>query len=435
MSLSALKKLIPDRHPARLAWHHAKALVAAARYGFPAKKLTVIGITGTDGKTTTVSMIAHILHERGIACGALTSAAVRVKDLLEPNPSQKTSPSPFVVQKFLRRLVDAGCTRAVLEYSSHGLVQGRLDWTWPVVAGITNTSEEHLDYHKTMEQYRRDKWLLFRMLGNRGTAVLNADDGSFFLYRTLPQPHAVHAYSPSKQLTNIVSAPSSCSATAQIDGTAHELRLSIPGTFNLENALCALGCTSALGIPLPDAITAIKTFVGTAGRMERIEEGQPFSVFVDFAITPQAFEKTLATVRAMVGKDHRVLVLTGSCGDRMKEKRPVIGRLCSQLADVTVITDDESYEEDPRKVMEEVWAGVDQTTTDAHKIFDRREAIAFILAQARPGDVVVLCGLGSYPTRMTPNGPIPWNEQMITRTLLRELSAKTNDVKTRESRV
>jgi UDP-N-acetylmuramyl tripeptide synthase len=149
--------------------------------------------------------------------------------------------------------------------------------------------------------------------------------------------------------------------------------------------------------------------------MERIDEGQPFAVFVDFAITPQALEKTLTTVRMMVGSDHRILVLTGSCGDRMKEKRPIIGELCSTLADVTVITDDESYTEDPLRVIEDVWVGVNQSHIEAHKIIDRREAIRFILSQARPGDAVVLCGLGSYPSRMTPQGPIPWNEQEIVR--------------------
>lgn len=395
-----------------------KALAAALRYGFPARHLTVIGITGTDGKTTTVGMIVHILNAHGFPCGSASSAAFRIRDSIEPNPGQKTSPSPFVLQRFLRRLVREGCTHAVLEYSSHGLVQSRLAWTWPAVAGITNTAEEHLDYHGSMEHYRRDKSLLFRMLRGQGTKVLNADDATAQDYGAIPSAATI-LYAPTRDLTAVTSMPTGCTATATLNGQALALRLAIPGAFNLENALCALGCATAVGVPLADAVAAIATFSGTPGRMERIDEGQPFAVFVDFAITPQAMEKTLTTVRQMVGADHRVLVLTGSCGDRMREKRPVIGRLCSTLADVTVITDDESYTEDPLSVIDAVWAGVDPSTTDAHKIIDRHAAITFILAQATPGDAVVLCGLGSYPSRMTPKGPIPWNEQEIVREALR----------------
>lgn len=420
--LRILKNILGHRNPLRLAWHKCKALAAATKYGFPARRLTVVGITGTDGKTTTVGMTAHILRAAGKTVGSLSTAYLRINDEQEWNTTQKTSPSPFVVQKFLRRIADAGCTHAVLEYSSHGLVQGRTLFTWPTVAAITNTAMEHLDYHKTMEQYRKDKSILFRMLKGKGSKVLNADDGTFEAYMKIPSAQTL-VYSPNHDLLNVRSEPTGSQAKAMIGDDIFELKLSIPGAFNLENALCAILCAEALGVPMAEGVKHVATFRGTPGRMEKIDEGQPFSVFVDFAITPQAFEKTLTTVRQMVG-DKRVLVLTGSCGDRMKEKRPVIGKLCSDMADVVVITDDESYAEDPRKVMEEVWAGVDKAKADAHKIFDRREAIAKILSLAKPGDAVVLCGLGSYPSRMTPSGPIPWNEQEIVRELLRTGSGK-----------
>ncbi|TSC79390.1 MAG: UDP-N-acetylmuramoyl-L-alanyl-D-glutamate--2,6-diaminopimelate ligase [Candidatus Peregrinibacteria bacterium Gr01-1014_25] len=442
--LSLLRRLLPDRHPLRLLWHRSKAFAAALRYGFPARRLTVIGITGTDGKTTTVGMVAHILRATGRRVGMLSTASIRVGDAVRGNPSQKTSPSPFVVQKWLRACVDAGCTHAVLEYSSHGLVQFRTHWTWPAVAAITNTAMEHLDYHGTMEQYRRDKGILFHMLGGGGTKVLNADDATYAMYTRIPSDNTItfaanqmaddgwqmmksdisHLPSRISQLwaSDVMSTPKETSADIHCSllATRCPLRLPIPGAFNASNALCALGCAEALGIPLQETVAALASFTGVPGRMERIDEGQPFSVFIDFAVTPQAFEKTLTTVRQIVGPGKRVLVLTGSCGDRMKEKRPLIGAICSEKADVIVVTDDESYAEDPRSVMEDVWAGVDQSRTQAHKIFDRREAIARILALAGPGDAVILCGLGSYPIRMTPSGPIPWNEQEITRTLLRE---------------
>ena len=418
--LSSLKRLLGPRHPLRLGWHRLKAFLAALRYGFPARHLIVVGITGTDGKTTTVGMLAHILQHSGWRTGSLSTAYIHIDQKNEWNTTQKTSPSPFVIQRFLRRVANAGCTHAVLEYSSHGLVQGRTLFTWPRVAAITNTAMEHLDYHGTMEQYRNDKAILFRMLGGRGAKILNADDETYETYTDIPSAITID-YSPTRQLKNVHSEPRKCHATAVIDGQEYDLRLAIPGTFNLENALCAIGCAQALGLHPQRAITALESFHGTPGRMERIDEGQNFSVFIDFAITPQAFEKTLTTIRQMVGDAHRVIVLTGSCGDRMKEKRPIIGKLCSERADVVVITDDESYAEDPTKVMEEVWAGVDQTQTEAYKIFDRCEAMSKALSVAKPGDAVVLCGLGSYPSRMTPNGPVPWNEQEMTRQLLREL--------------
>ncbi len=452
--LRRLKKGIPERHPLRLRWHKFKSFLAALRYGFPARKLTVIGITGTDGKTTTVAMTAHMLHALGVPVGALSTAFFRVKEKVEQNETQKTTPSPFVIQRFLRRLVREGCTHAVLEYSSHGLVQGRLAYTWPSVAAITNTAMEHLDYHKTMEQYRKDKGILFKMLCGSGAKVLNQDDETYAMYRKIPSKTTVTYSSKAISsepsainnenyvhlwLDDIAVTPHSSEATLnakswKLVAGSWKLVLTIPGPFNLENALCAASCVAGLGLPLEKAVESLKDFQSVIGRMEAIDERQPFSVFVDFAITPQAFEKTLSTVRQMLEPGRRILVLTGSCGDRMKEKRPMVGKICSELAEVVVITDDEPYTEDPRKIIDEVWAGIDQTKTDAHKIVDRREAIKFILSKAQPGDAVLLCGLGSYPSRMMKNGPIPWDEQNITRELLREMAGNHGSVISEEAR-
>lgn len=430
--LRRLKGLVPDRHPARLAWHHSKAFIAALSYGFPARRLTIIAVTGTDGKTTTVGMVAHILHAAGLPCGALSTAFLRVRDRITVNETQKTSPSPFQIQRFLRRLVDARCTYAVLECSSHGLVQGRMNWTWPRVSAITNTALEHLDYHGTMEQYRTDKGILFRMLRGKGAKILNRRDDTYALYRQIPSPRTVvYSSQPSRAqegedtlwLTDVAVGPAGTAATVHRAGEVQTwpLSLPIPGVFNLENALCAIGCAMSVGVHLGTAAGALRTFRAGPGRMERIDEGQPFSVFIDFAITPQAFEKTLSTVRQLIGAGKRILVLTGACGRRMREKRPIIGQLCSRLAEVVVITDDEPYDEDPLRIMDELWSGIDQSRAKARKIPDRREAIRWIFSEARRGDAVVLCGLGSYPTRQMRDTVIPWNEQEIARELLSQL--------------
>jgi len=409
MILSALRKIVPDRHPIRLGWHFAKAFLAACIYGFPARKLTVIGITGTDGKTTTVGMVSHILEKEGIKAGTLSTTYFKVHDQTEWNETQKTSPSPFEVQKFLRRLVRVGCTHAILEYSSHGLVQGRTHYTWPQVAAITNTSMEHLDYHGSMEQYREDKGKLFGMLRGKGTKVLNRLDETYDLYQKIPSERTITYAFP--------------------EGDLFDLPLKIPGSFNKENALCAMASSEAVGVSRKSSLQALKSFEGVPGRMERLDEGQPFLVFVDMTVTPAAYTKTLKALREIIGTQKRVLVLTGSCGDRMKEKRPIVGQICSELADIVVVTNEDPYTEDPEKIIEEVWAGIDQKKTEAHKIFDRKEAMEFLFQKAQPGDGVILCAKGSDTTMWVKNGQIPWNEREIARELLKILQKKHPDTK------
>jgi UDP-N-acetylmuramoyl-L-alanyl-D-glutamate--2,6-diaminopimelate ligase len=424
--LNTLKSYIGGRNPIRILWHRSKGLLAALWYGFPAKKVHVIGITGTDGKTTTVGMTAHILSQNDIRCGALSTAFVRIGDTEEWNETQKTSPSPFVIQRFLRDCKKAKCTHAVLECSSHGLVQGRLTLLLPSVAGITNISKEHLDYHGTMDQYVKDKSILFKMLRKRGRKVLNRDDQTFESYSSIRTIHTVSYSVTSTDATLSVSQvqlwPLGCSAIvhSEDDDNSAELKLSIPGEFNIENALCAIGCTSG-SVRLTDACKALESFTGVPGRMESIDEGQKFSVFVDFTVTPAAYEKTLLTLRKMIEPGKRILVLTGSCGDRMKEKRPVVGALCSTLADVVVVTNEDPYTEDPQAIIDEVWAGVDQSACKATKIFDRKEAIQWILKEAQEGDTVILCAKGSDTTMWVADGQIPWNEREVTREFLKSL--------------
>lgn len=430
MILRNLKKLIPDQHPLRLLWHRSKAFAAALRYGFPARRLTVVGITGTDGKTTTVGMVAHILQTTGIQTGALSTAFFRIGDDIEWNATQKTSPSPFLIQSFLRRAKKAGCTHAVIEFSSHGLIQSRTLFTWPTVAAVTNVAEEHLDYHGTMKHYIAAKGRLFAMLKGRGTKVLNGADPTYATFRSFPSRQTV-TYKSGGERTDMrlyleqIKPGNTASAVLRATIPGHmertfDLTLAIPGEFNLENALCAVGCAVGCGVSMEDAVKALTSFPGIPGRMERIDGTQPFAVFVDFTVTPQSYEKTLSTIRAGLPAGGRLLVLTGSCGDRMKEKRPVIGRIVSSFADVTVVANEDPYTEDPEKIIDEVWAGIDQSRTQAYRIFDRRAAIAFLLKEARPGDTVLLCGKGSDTTMWTKEGKIPWNEREIVRELLQQ---------------
>lgn len=434
--LHALKTFIPETHPLRLLWHRAKACAAAVRYGFPARKLTIIGITGTDGKTTTVGMVAHILQKSGWETAALSTAFFQMGADVRWNATQKTSPGPFLVQKFLRDAVTHGCTHAVLEYSSHGLLQGRTWWTWPNVAAITNLSEEHLDYHGTMDAYLRAKRILFRMLRGHGTKVLNGDDRSYKGLIDVPSFRTIVTTMEPKHGAIVVGTATILWLEIESDhfivhvesghkeSERHPLRLLIPGAFNRTNALTAIGAVIGCGIPVHDAIEALATFPGIPGRMEAIDpstrSGQvPFKVYVDFTVTPQSYEATLSSLKAEC--EGRLLVLAGSCGDRMKEKRPIVGKIISDYADIAVITNEDPYTEDPRAIIDEVWVGMDHSNVEAHKIFDRYEAIEFLLSKAKPGDTVVFCGKGSDTTMWVKEGQIPWNERQVVRDLLKKL--------------
>lgn len=430
-----LKKLLPETGLALLSYHRLKALLAALRYGFPARDLTVIGITGTDGKTTTVGMLTHILNESGMKTGALSTAFFQIGTDITWNPTQKTSPSPFIVQRFLRQCVTAGCTHVVLECSSHGLLQGRVLFTWPMVAGITNISEEHLDYHGSMDEYLKAKSLLFSMLRKiSGVAVLNADDRSYGELMNISTPWKI-SYSTKRAIsvtdqdhaalwmTDVKVNAGNVSGTLRSSTETAEYMLQIPvsGLFNAANALCAIGCAQGVNVMLEDCCKALSSFRGIPGRMEQVDAGQTFPVYIDFTVTPQSYESTLSTLRTSLKGEGRLLVLTGSCGDRMKEKRPVVGKIVSTYADVTVVTNEDPYTEDPEKIIDEVWAGVDQKKTEAYRIFDRREAIRFLLKKARKEDIVIFCGKGSDTTMWVKTGQIPWNEREIVAAELRAL--------------
>lgn len=429
-----LKRHLSHQNPLRLLWHKGKACWAAMKFGFPAKKLVVIGVTGTDGKTTTVGMVAHILKAGGIRAGSLSTALFSIDGKTEWNPTQKTSPSPFKVQAFLRKLVDAGCTHAVLEYSSHGLVQGRMLATWPAVAGITNLTPEHLDYHHTMKEYADAKAILFHMLGGKGTKVLNRDDVTFAQYNAIPSSrtnlYAKRDPSGSDLSLGIKDIDVSTQGTiatvvCNVGGRQDKatLHLPLPGAFNVDNALCAIGCAMGAGVPFETAVKALADFQGVPGRMERIDEGQPFAVFVDFTVTPASYERTLGTLKTMLKDGGRLLVLAGSCGDRMKEKRPVVGKIVGEHADIAVIANEDPYTENPEMIIDEVMAGMKGTKARTHRIFDRLEGIRFLLKEAKKGDIVVFCGKGSDTTMWVKDGQIPWNEREIVRDELRSMKA------------
>jgi len=421
------KSKIGNRSPIRLGWHFSKSFLAALINGFPARKLNVIGVTGTDGKTTTVGMISHILNFVGIKTGAASTAFMQIGDDKKENETHLTSIKPITLQSFLKKLVKEKCTHAVIEVSSHGLVQGRVHHTYPKVATVTNTSPEHLDYHGTMDQYRKDKGKIFEMLKGKGAKILNQADESFEMYDPIPSEKSITFGTEDSDLwiTEAKSSPTCSQATlkyrsSQLSIVNCQLSIPIPGLFNLDNAMCAIGCAISVGIPLDECLEALESFTALPGRMERIDEGQNFNVFVDFTMTEEAYKRTLETVRKMTEPGKRVIVVFGCCGNRMKNKRPRIAKIVSELSDVAFVAGDETYGEDPDKVVDEVWDGIDRTKVEAFKYYDRREAIKQALMSAKFGDTVICCGMGPFGTFNTLKGPIPWDERKVVRELLNE---------------
>lgn len=432
------KSLVSETHPARLAYHRFRGGLAALKADFPARKLKVIGVTGTDGKTTTVSMICHILRAAGHSVGGVSTAFFEINGDRRPNPTQKTSVSATELQGFLSTLVNQQCEFAVVEASSHGLVQGRLSGIQPTVAAITNITMEHLDYHGSMVEYTRAKGRLFWMLDGRGTKVINADDDSTAYLRGIPSEKTIE-YSPHSQLTNMRGDGLTSSALLTWRDRSYEMHLPIPGIFNLSNALCAVSCAAAVGVEPEASIRALKNFRGAPGRMERIDAGQSFGVYVDFTVTPIAYQSTLTALRAILLPGKRLLVLTGSCGDRMPEKRPLVGKIVSKYADVAVVSNEDPYTESPETIIDEVISGIaapmhvyrsesaftgQRNTSDkcCVRISDRLEAIQFLLRQAKQGDIVLLAGKGADVTMMVGTRQFPWNEREIAMRELKTLS-------------
>ncbi len=482
MMRAVFKRLFPETHPFRLLYHRSKTLLAALWYGFPALRLTVIGITGTDGKTTTVGMIAHALNACGVKTGALSTAFFQIGTDITWNGTQKTSPSPFVVQRFLRECVKRGCTHVVLECSSHGLLQGRVDYTFPSVAGITNISEEHLDYHGTMKNYIAAKALLFQKLKRpftttAGTAVLHYDDRSYQPIASSVWPCSVITYNATlKDVDDRFGPPMHCwleNVSVTHDGSnatvvwrsdspamlsRSHIALHIPGLFNVENALCAMSCIKALPINPPSLehiVHSLSSFRGVPGRMEQIDAGQDFRVYIDFTVTPASYQSTLTTLRSMLTGTGRLLVLAGSCGDRMKEKRPLVGRILSQLADISIITNEDPYTENPEQIIDDVLSGfapdvpqfLESTMGDVPsflnksayalsgssadetigttlqeryciRISDRLSAIKMMISLAQKDDILLFAGKGSDTTMMLAHGQVPWNEREIVREVI-----------------
>lgn len=408
----------------------ALADLAAAFYGHPSEQLTLIGVTGTDGKTTTTQLIATVLEVAGRRTGWLTTVDVKIGAERRPNSFQHTTPEAVEVQAFLRALVDAGGEVGVLEVSSHALALQRVRGCRFDLAVFTNLSPEHLNFHGDFESYLQAKATLFRMLGQpsakRGprAGIINADDASAERFR---------AACPAPVLTYGLEAPADITARAVRLGPRGaafilatpagevEVQTRLLGRFNVLNWLAAAAAAHALGVGPSVVAAAAAQLPPVRGRMEPVECGQPFGVVVDFAHTPQALQTALRTVREHTAG--RVLLVFGNAGERDPANRPAMGRIAAELADFFVLTMDDPLHEDPAEIAEAAARGAERAGAARGERFvielDRRRAIALAIDRARPGDTVLLAGKGHESRMLVGDARLPWDDRRVAEELLR----------------
>jgi UDP-N-acetylmuramoyl-L-alanyl-D-glutamate--2,6-diaminopimelate ligase len=404
--------------------------LAAEIQGRPARRLRMIGVTGSAGKTTTTHMTAHILSSTGLAAGYLSTVAHRAGAESLANRSGQTTMEAPDVQEWLTRMLAAGAGAAVVESSSHALEQGRVNACDFDVAAFTNVGHDHLDYHGTWQNYLAAKAKLIDFCaaaapkGMPKTAVLNRDDASWeYLkdYGTIDRRLTYGIENPADvRATGLATDGVGIRFRLATESGATDVRLALPARFNVANALCAATCCLAVGISLEQVAAGLATFAGVPGRLERVDVGQPFEVYVDFAHSSLRLSTVLGALRG--DTRGRVIVVFGASG--RSDHDPVgMGRAAGRHADFFIITSDDPASKDPGDLAREIESGIEDRRhgTDYEVILDRRKAIRHALRMAVPGDVVVLAGKGHERTMLLADGPVPWDERAEAEQALREL--------------
>lgn len=368
----------------------ALAQLAAEWYDHPERQLRLVGVTGTNGKTTTTWLIRHILEQRGHKCGLIGTNGSIVDGPLRP--AERTTPEAPELYGLLREMADAGCEYAAMEVSSHSLVLERVHGLHFAAAAFTNLTQDHLDFHKDMEHYFQAKALLFQRCD---TAVLNLDDD--WGLRLAERISCARLTYSAKRLEadliakNIVLLPDQVQAVLVRDNDIARMRLNIPGMFSVYNGLTAIGCCLALGLTLEESAQALQSAQGICGRAEIVPTGRDFTVMIDYSHTPDSMENILRTVRGYARG--RVVGLFGAGGDRDHAKRPIMGRIAGELCDLCVVTSDNPRSEEPEAIIRDILQGM--SPKYKYKVIpDRREAIAWCIKNARKDDIIVLMGKG-----------------------------------------
>jgi UDP-N-acetylmuramoyl-L-alanyl-D-glutamate--2,6-diaminopimelate ligase len=397
LSVPVPQLVVPDTR-------QALAMIADFFYGRPSHKLLPIGITGTNGKTTTTYLIERIWADAGVSAGVIGTIETRYGG--RSIPMSGTTPDVLELQRIFHGMVAEGTERCVMEVSSHALEQGRVKGCRFKTAVFTNLTQDHLDYHVTMEAYEGAKGLFFSRLGNtfsdetreRTFSVLNSDDEASSRFAKLTSSEVLtygivndaHLKASEVKIT-----ASGTSFKLQSFSGSRQVNLRLVGKFNVYNALAALGAALCEGINLDEAIQSLERIPGVPGRVEAVDEGQPYAVIVDYAHTPDSLENVLRTVKELATRD--VLCVFGCGGDRDTTKRPIMGRIAGELANRLIVTSDNPRTEDPLLILRDIEAGLIEAGIPPERyelVPDRRAAIEKAVEMASPGDVVLIAGKG-----------------------------------------
>lgn len=401
-------------------YRKGRGFIILARYGFPARGMRVIAITGTNGKSTTSAYMNEILKAAGYKTAVLNTVFYEIDGKRTANTTHFTVDRQSIVQSLFARARKAGVDFVVLEVTSHALDQDRIIGVPVEIAIITNLTQDHLDYHKTMENYAAAKALLLRKYGAK-YAVLNRDD-KWYEYFLSQSKATVYSYGKSKlaelEISSVKQTANMSSATFSFSDKKLAAKTALIGEYNLYNAAGASEAALLLGIDEKSIEKGIANLSSLSGRMEEIREGQSFRVFVDFAITPDALEKALVSLKEI--SKGKVAVVFGATGDRDKGKRPDMGRVAAENADRIFLTDDETYSEKPEVIRNAVLRGIKAAGGEkkTQVIPDRKEAIKKAFAASKTGDSVLITGLGHEDSRNMGGKLVPWSDQAIARETL-----------------
>lgn len=432
---SLIRKILPQK--VFEIYHYLTALFASLVYRFPSRKMIVIGVTGTKGKTSAINFIWSVLNQNGIKTGIITTANVRVGDEELVNPFHMTMPGRFVIQKFLRRMVNERCECAIVETTSQGIAQFRhvgIDYD---VAVFTNLTPEHIDAHKTFDNYRMMKGKLFATLKSskkkifKGrpfpkTIIANADSefAPYFLSFDADKKESFSiALESNNHAKNIV--PQKNGVDFELHG--HTYSISIPGTFNVYNVLPAVVIAKIFDIGHERTSKAIKHLNVIAGRMEEINEGQKFRVFVDYAHEKQSMTYATETANTLKSSGGRSIILLGAeGGGRDKGKRAIMGEIVGKYADVVVVSNVDPYEDDPTPIVEDIAVASEKAGKirgqNLFVIEDRREGIRKCFEVAKEGDIVMITGKGAEQSMIIGGISIPWDDRIVVREELRKIA-------------
>lgn len=392
------------------------SLICSNFFGNPADKLKLIGLTGTNGKTTTTFLIKQILENTGKKVGLIGTVQNMIGS--EVYPAKYTTPDPYELQKLFRLMVDAGCEYCVMEVSSQALAQGRVNGLHFLVGAFTNLTQDHLDYHKTWENYFNSKRILFE---NCDYAVTNSDD-EYGLKIVEGLPCKTITYSIDRNDADF------CAKNVKFKASGVEYQLvsdyigrvdcPIPGRFSVYNSLCATTVALTLGIDFNKVLYAISKSTGVKGRIEVVQTDTDFTVIIDYAHSPNGLENIISSLREIA--NGRVVTLFGCGGDRDKTKRPLMGKIAAELSDFCIVTSDNPRSEDPSKIIDDILVGMEGISTPYVVVENRKEAIRWALEHGEKDDIILLAGKGHETYQILPTGTIHFDEREVIAEILKK---------------